>query len=1011
MPLSARVLRVHIEWGSDDLVASWTLAGADLDLLAGKHGVTRLSFALMLKFFQVEGRFPRRCGEVPPAAVNFVAGQLGLAEGQVRRFEVAGRSAKRYRTQIRNALGFRVFSRGDEDKMTAWLAEQVCASELDVHRQREAVLARCRSEGLEPAGRMERVVAAAGAAADRQFCAGVVSRLPLAVVAALEDLVAEGAHCPGAGEAGEGSLFTRLKADPGRLGRAALLDELGKLERVRAVGLPAGLFAGVADTRLDRWQARASSEHPSTLRRDHPGEVRLALLAVWCWWRQREITDAVVDLLVALVHRVHTRGQRRAERERAEQSRRVAGIQEPLVRLARAALANPGKVVRRALYPVVGEDELRRLVAEADAAAAHRRQRLRAARTGSYVHHYRVVLPRLLGAIGLHCCGEDYQPVIDAVELLRRYPGRDARDTHYDRDELVPLDGVVTAEWREMVVDEDGRVERAGYEMCVLAALREGIRRRGIWVEGAARWGDPDHDLPADFDQRRDEHCAAIGQPLAAVEFVTAVRARLEASLTGLAEAFRNDTTGGVRIATRKGQAWVTVPRPGAQPVPANLDALKAEVTRRWGMLSLLEVLKEADWLTDLHTGFTTIATREQVPPAELRRRLLLVLFALGTNIGLRHVVAAGDHNVTEAQLRRVQRSYVTRDGLRRAIARVANATLQGRDPSWWGTSTACASDSKRFGSWPSNPTTEWHARYGGPGVMIYWHVERRSVCLYSQLRTCSSSEVVAMLQGLAGHHADIDSVIETNATDTHGASMVGFAFTYLLGYQLLPRLKNIGSARLYRPANDAAYPGLDAVCSRAIDWDLIAAQYDEVVRYATALRLGTADAGQVLARFTSGSGHTDPTHAAVVELGRAVRTAFVCDYLANQDLRRRIHEDLQVVEQWNSANAAIFHGKDSELTGSDRDSQEVAMLALHLLQSALVLVNTRLVDRVLREPQWATRMRDADRRGLTPLFWSNVALHGVFALDMDSHIDYDRTPVPPSPDPTGNPPTAIAEA
>ena len=52
-------------------------------------------------------------------------------------------------------------------------------------------------------------------------------------------------------------------------------------------------------------------------------------------------------------------------------------------------------------------------------------------------------------------------------------------------------------------------------------------------------------------------------------------------------------------------------------------------------------------------------------------------------------------------------------------------------------------------------------------------------------------------------------------------------------------------------------------------------------------------------------------------------------------------------------------------------------MLALHLLQSALVLVNTRLIDRVLGEPQWAQQLTDTDLRGLTPLFWSDVALHG----------------------------------
>jgi hypothetical protein len=53
----------------------------------------------------------------------------------------------------------------------------------------------------------------------------------------------------------------------------------------------------------------------------------------------------------------------------------------------------------------------------------------------------------------------------------------------------------------------------------------------------------------------------------------------------------------------------------------------------------------------------------------------------------------------------------------------------------------------------------------------------------------------------------------------------------------------------------------------------------------------------------------------------------------------------------------------------------------------------------VLDDPQWAARMTVVDRRGLTPLFWSNVALHGRFDLDMNTRIDYTRGPRPPNPD------------
>ncbi len=53
-----------------------------------------------------------------------------------------------------------------------------------------------------------------------------------------------------------------------------------------------------------------------------------------------------------------------------------------------------------------------------------------------------------------------------------------------------------------------------------------------------------------------------------------------------------------------------------------------------------------------------------------------------------------------------------------------------------------------------------------------------------------------------------------------------------------------------------------------------------------------------------------------------------------------------------DSGNTVIFYGKDGDLTGSDREHAEVSMLALHLLQSALVHVNTLLMQEVLADPK-----------------------------------------------------------
>ncbi len=961
-------------WTNEELADDFTLSSKELDLIGdSKTDHNLLGAACLLKYFQYEGRFPAQKQDVPPIVIVHLAQQLGVIPEKIIPYDWDGRTIKAHRAAIRTFLDVHEATLADEEAVVEWLCQQVLAEQ----RQEDALIAsvytRCKDERIEPPtpDRVRRLVHTAIHRFDEQLCASIMQRLSTETRTHLDALltvvIAEA-------EEREETMSTEqvAQAEEGREGtpeESASPRPQSALHALKQDTGPVGLLQEV---------------------RRHPDPIRFTLLSAYCWRRRQEIVDTLVELLMDVVHHLGTKAERRVEKAFVKDIKKVSGKTNLLFRLAEAAVDKPDGTIREVVFPVVGEQTLRDLVKEYKAGGYQ--QQVQKAMRGPYSKHYRRMVPVILKHLAFCSSNSVHQPLVQALELLKKYVDVPLTQAHFASSETVPLDDIVPATWRKAVVtrDKTGKTEqvsRINYELCVLHTLREKVRSKEVWVQHANRFRNPDDDLPKDFESKRSTYYEALRQPQDVDTFIRQLQQEMTAALEQLNQTIPNNPQ--VQLLP-KGGGWISLSPLPPQPEPQHLGLLKAEMGRRWPMVELLDLLKETELRAPFTDHFKSLTGRENLDRATIQKRLLLCLHGLGTNIGLKRV-AAGDHGESYRDLLYARNRFLTKETMRAAITEVANAIFRVRLTQIWGEgTTACASDSKKFSAWDQNLMTEWHTRYRGPGVLIYWHVERKATCIYSQLKHCSSSEVAAMITGLLRHCSEMQ--VDRNYVDTHGQSEIGFAFCHLLGFQLLPRLKNLHAQKLYRPETGQpdAYPNLQNILTRPIRWELIRQHYDEMIKFATALRLGTAEAEEILRRFTH-NGIQHPTYTALLELGKVRRTIFLCHYLSSGALRREIQEGLNVIENWNSATNFIHYGRHGEFSTNHLEDQELAMLALHLLQISLVFIQTLMIQDVLSEPAWMNKMTKEDLRGLTPLIYSNVNPYGLIRLNMTERLVIER--------------------
>lgn len=397
--------------------------------------------------------------------------------------------------------------------------------------------------------------------------------------------------------------------------------------------------------------------------------------AIASYDRRAEMTDGLADLLIEVVHRIATRSRRKVIGKIAADIERVHGKERMLVDIAVAAMLTPNGRVADVIYPIAGVPKLKAVIDDYRTKGALN-NRIQTVMRGSYASHYRRMLPPLLSVLAFKSNNAAWRPILDALNLIVQF-GEDGR--RFVPASMAP-DGSIPRQWRNTVIDANGRLNVISYELCVLTQLRDRIRAKEIRIENADRYRNPDEDLPKDFTTNRDFYYERLNLTQDAQSFTQSVRCQLEDSLQALNASISNNEQ--VQIwSSGENRIRITpfVPAPEAK----GLISLKSEISRRWPMTGLLDTLKETALDTGFLDAFETTASREALPKDVRDQRLFLCLYGLGTNAGLKRI-AAGAPGLSYDELLHIRRRYIDPSSMRAACVMVADATLAVRNPDVW---------------------------------------------------------------------------------------------------------------------------------------------------------------------------------------------------------------------------------------------------------------------------------------------------------------------------------------
>lgn len=546
---------------------------------------------------------------------------------------------------------------------------------------------------------------------------------------------------------------------------------------------------------------------------------------------------------------------------------------------------------------------------------------------------------------------------------------------------LIDLKGIPDAWWKLITQksnrkEEPNKIDRRYFELFVFTQIMWDLKSGDLFIVGADKYSDYREQLISweEYESNKEIFGEQVNLPVDSSKFISSLKFKMEGSINETDKSFPDNQF--VKIINN-------------EPVISKIEKIKYPeqkkkiielINKRLQPVNILDVITDTNYWLDW-TKYFGLLSGHEAKIDNPNARYILSTFCYGCNIGPTQTVRSLEE-LTRKHISWTNQQHIAEDKIDKSIFHVINAYNSLALPKFWGTGKKSSTDGTKWELYDQNLLSEYHIRYGGYGGIGYYHVSDKYIALFSHFIPCGAWEGVYLLDILQNNKSEIQP--DTFHGDTQSQNGPIFGLSYLLGINLMPRIRNWKDLTLYKPYETSSYRHIGELFTDTIDWNLIEENFPSMLRVALSIKEGKITPSTILKKLGTYS-RKNKLYLAFRELGRAIRTMYLMKYIRDVKLRSTIQAATNKSEGFNGFSKWIAFGNDGVIRENSRDEQRKVIKYNHLVANCLIFYNTCMLTHIIGDLKAEGYViEDETLEALSPYLTHHINRFGKYKLDLE---------------------------